>query len=170
MTRRTMTTGKGLLVGAAAGAAGTTALNAVTYLDMVLRGRGSSSTPQDTVEKLSDRTRIPVPGEGETRDNRVTGLGSLMGIAAGCGVGAAIGGLRSTGMLRTPVATGLAAGIGAMVAGNAPMTLLKVTDPRTWSASDWLSDVIPHVAYATVAAAVLGLNDERQGSLHWLRD
>jgi len=55
---------QGLLRGAAAGAAGTTALNAVTYLDMVLRGRGTSSTPEDTVEKLSDKTHLPVPGDG----------------------------------------------------------------------------------------------------------
>jgi hypothetical protein len=40
---------KHILRGVAAGAAGTTALNAVTYLDMVLRGRGASSTPEESV-------------------------------------------------------------------------------------------------------------------------
>ena len=35
----------GLLSGAAAGAAGTTALNVITYLDIALRGRPTSSTP-----------------------------------------------------------------------------------------------------------------------------
>jgi hypothetical protein len=34
-----MSIGRGLLAGAVAGAAGTTALNAVTYLDMAIRGR-----------------------------------------------------------------------------------------------------------------------------------
>lgn len=67
--------------GAAAGAAGATALNAVTYLDMVLRGRPASSTPQQTVEKLSQLTHLPVPGDAETRSNRVSGLGPLTGIA-----------------------------------------------------------------------------------------
>jgi hypothetical protein len=38
------------LLGAAAGAAGTTALNTVTYLDMAVRGRPTSSTPEDIVE------------------------------------------------------------------------------------------------------------------------
>jgi hypothetical protein len=38
------------LKGAMAGAAGTTALNAVTYMDMVVRGRGASSTPEQVVE------------------------------------------------------------------------------------------------------------------------
>ena len=37
--------GTRLLAGIAAGAAGTTALNATTYLDMALRGRPASRTP-----------------------------------------------------------------------------------------------------------------------------
>ena len=47
-----MTAARGILAGAAAGAAGTTALNLIAYLDMTLRGRGASSTPEDTVEKV----------------------------------------------------------------------------------------------------------------------
>src|SRR3954451_10057427 len=75
------------LRGAAAGAAGTTALNAVTYLDMVVRGRGTSSTPEDTVEKLAEKAHREIPGQAETRSNRVQGLGPLMGLVAGVGVG-----------------------------------------------------------------------------------
>ena len=39
-----------ILRGAAAGAAGTTALNVVTYLDMAIRGRPASDTPERSVE------------------------------------------------------------------------------------------------------------------------
>ncbi len=39
---------RNLLAGVAAGAAGTTALNAVTYLDMATRARPAGSTPDDT--------------------------------------------------------------------------------------------------------------------------
>ena len=35
------------------------------------------------------------------------------------------------------------------------MTALGITDPRQWSATDWASDVVPHVAYGDVAANVL---------------
>ena len=42
-----------LAAGTAAGAAGTTALNLVTYLDVAARGRPSSSTPEVTVEKVA---------------------------------------------------------------------------------------------------------------------
>ena len=87
----------GLLRGAAAGAAGTTALNAVTYLDMAVRGRPSSSTPEQTVERLSEVAHVPVPGEGETHDNRVSGLGPLTGLVAGVGTGVALGLARAAG-------------------------------------------------------------------------
>jgi hypothetical protein len=42
-----------------------------------------------------------------------------------------------------------------MLVGNGPMTLLGVTDPRTWSTTDWAADVVPHLAYAAAAAATL---------------
>lgn len=42
-----------LLYGAAAGAAGTTALNVVSYGDMVVRGRPASSTPETIVPHLA---------------------------------------------------------------------------------------------------------------------
>jgi len=94
----------GVLRGAAAGAAGTTALNAVTYLDMVARGRPTSSTPEDTVEKLSDKTGVPIPGDEDTRSNRVAGLGPLTGLVAGVGTGTALGVGRSLGWCPGPVA------------------------------------------------------------------
>ena len=34
------------------------------------------------------------------------------------------------------------------------MTALGVDDPRSWSASSWLSDLVPHLAYGAVAAAI----------------
>ncbi|MEO6502601.1 MAG: hypothetical protein ABIQ09_11890 [Jatrophihabitantaceae bacterium] len=145
----------GLLLGAAAGAAGTTTLNAVTYLDMAIRGRPTSSTPEDSVERLSTRLKAPIPGDGETRENRVAGLGPLLGLAAGVGVGALLWLARSAGWRPGPGAATAAAAAGALVAGNAPMTLLGVTDPRTWSATDWIADAVPHLAYGVVTAAVL---------------
>jgi hypothetical protein len=139
--------------GGAAGAAGTTALNAVTYLDMALRGRPSSSTPEDTVEKLAHSAHLEVPGDDETRSNRLAGLGPLTGIATGVAVGALTGLIVRSSRLATPVLGGVVAGV-AMVGSNGPMTLLGITDPRTWSASSWISDIVPHLAYGVVTAAV----------------
>jgi hypothetical protein len=76
----------GLVSGAAAGAAGTTALNAVTYLDMLARARPSSSTPEETVKKLAESTGTQIPGDKEEQQNRVSALGPLTGLAVGIGV------------------------------------------------------------------------------------
>jgi hypothetical protein len=144
-----------LLTGAAAGAAGTTALNAVTYVDMVLRGRPASSTPERTVEAIADRAGLSVPGDGETGDNRLTGLGALSGIATGVAVGAGFGGLRAFGLRPRPLIGAVLVGLAAMAATDASMARLGVSDPRTWSVPDWLADLIPHLAYGAVVSAAL---------------
>jgi hypothetical protein len=138
--------------GAAAGAAGTTALNAVTYLDMALRGRPASSTPQDTVEKVTAKTHVDVPGDAEKRENRVSAIGALTGLAAGVAVGAGYGLARGLGF-RPPVLAGaLVTAAAAMVGANGPMAALGVSDPREWGTTDWASDVVPHLAYGLVTA------------------
>ena len=81
----------------AAGAAGTTALNAVTYADMAWRGRPSSSAPSELVEKAAERAGASIPGEGDERENRDSGLGALASIVTGVGVGAAYGAVRALG-------------------------------------------------------------------------
>lgn len=144
-----------LLIGAAAGSAGTTALNAVSYLDMVVRGRPSSSTPEDTVEALSRAAHVPIPGEGDTRDNRVAGLGPLTGLVTGVGTGVLLGLARAAGWRPGLSAGTAAATVVALLAGNGPMTALGVTDPRTWPLSSWVTDAVPHLAYGLVTAAVL---------------
>jgi len=141
-----------LMLGAAAGAAGTTALNAVTYLDMAWRARPSSSTPQQMVEKGAEAVGVDIPGEGEERENRLAGLGPLAGIVVGVGVGVAYG-LLDTLRLRPPRTLGTLLAGGAAMAGSAlPMAVTGVTDPRSWDATSWASDVVPHIAYGAVVA------------------
>jgi hypothetical protein len=152
MAKRSSTSTVGwILRGAAAGAAGTTALNVVTYLDMALRGRPASSTPENTVEKLADAVHVGIPGEGGKRASRVEGLGALTGLVAGVGVGGLLGLARASGFRAGTLLTTQV----VLVSTNGPMTVLGVTDPRTWSAVDWISDVVPHLAYAAVATTTL---------------
>ena len=148
---------RGLALGAAAGAAGTTALNTVTYLDMALRARPASSTPEASVEALAKRAGVAIPGTDEQRRNRVSALGPLLGIGSGIAVGVLLGAGRAAGIRPGIVAGTALAGTAALLAGNGPMTVLGVTDPRTWSPTDWVSDVVPHAAYGVVAAALLRL-------------
>jgi hypothetical protein len=157
--KRGISTAGWLLRGAAAGAAGTTALNAVTYLDMITRGRPASSTPETTVEKLAERTGLTIPGDDTTRQNRVEGLGPMTGLGAGVGIGALVGLIRALGFRSQPlVGTGLITA-GVLVSTNGPMTALGVTDPRTWSAVDWISDLVPHLAYAAVVKTTMDAFD-----------
>ena len=146
---------RALLRGAAAGAAGTTALNAVTYLDMAVRARPASSTPQQSVEVMAQKLGHPVPGEGERHENRLAGLGPLNGIAVGVGIGAVAGLLRPVlARLSLPVGATVI-GAAALAAANIPMKRLGVSDPATWSAADWVSDVVPHAAFGLVTHATL---------------
>jgi hypothetical protein len=148
------TTSRRLLQGALAGAAATTALNAVTYLDMAWRGRPSSSTPQDTVLALANDVGVEVPGDDETRPNRLSGLGALMGIGSGIAAGVVVALVRQRARVPTPVLA-IAATVVATTLSNAPMSALDVSHPTQWSAADWLSDLVPHLAYGFVVAAML---------------
>lgn len=140
------------LMGLAAGAAGTTALNAVTYLDMAVRARPSSSTPQQLVANGAESLGVEIPGEGEERENRLAGLGPLAGIATGLGVGLVYG-LLDTVRLRPPRTLGTLLAGGAAMAGSVlPMAATGVSDPKTWDAQAWASDIVPHLAYGAVVA------------------
>jgi hypothetical protein len=146
---------RSLVRGALAGAAGTTALNALTYIDMAARGRPASQTPQQAVDAIAQKSGHPVPGHGEQRENRLAGLGPLGGIATGVGVGVAAGLLRPL-LTRLPSLLSAAmVGGAAMVAANAPIAKLGITDPSTWSPADWASDVVPHVGYGVVTYLAL---------------
>jgi uncharacterized membrane protein len=146
---------RGLLRGAAAGAAGTTALNAVTYLDMVLRGRPASDAPERVVGRLTDRAGVALPGNRTQRRNRLAALGPLSGIGAGVGLGALAGVLRAAGVRLPTAVGGPLLGVAAMLASDVPMAALGVSDPRTWSTVDWVGDVVPHLAYGLATHATL---------------
>jgi hypothetical protein len=145
-----------IVTGAAAGGAGTTALNAVTFLDMALRGRPPSRTPEESVELLARTGGLTIPGDAASRSHRVQGIAALLGLATGAGVGSTLGLVDAAldgAIGRLPIAvSGSVFTIVALLAANGPMTGLRVTDPRRWDASDWASDVVPHVGYGFVAA------------------
>ena len=141
--------------GAAAGAVGTTALNAVTYLDMAVRARPASEIPQQAVEVMASRAGHPIPGTGERKQNRLAGLGSLSGIATGAAIGVLAGLCRPL-LFRLPAPLAAATvGVAAMVAANGSLVRLGLTDPRQWSGPDWLADLVPHLAYGAAGYATL---------------
>lgn len=139
--------------GLVSGAAGVTALNLVTYVDIALRGRPASDTPQRTVEAALDVAGIDVPGDKAQRRQRGNALGALAGIGTGLGIGVAASMARQVGVrLPGPVAA-VVTGAAAMAASDVSATALGVADPRRWSASSWAADVTPHLAYGIATQA-----------------
>ncbi|MEV0824431.1 hypothetical protein ACWDA3_06590 [Nonomuraea rubra] len=138
-----------------AGAAGTSALNIATYLDMAIRARGASSTPQQAVEKLTDLTDVSL-GDGEQAENRKEALGSLLGYATGAAAALCYGLLASGRRPSWPVGVSALTAL-AMTGSNAPLTALGTTDPREWPPSAWISDAVPHLAYGITAYAAYEL-------------
>ncbi|WP_300018846.1 hypothetical protein [Pseudonocardia sp.] len=132
-----------------AGAAGTTALNAATQLDVALRGRAPGDAPQQLVARLADPAGRPVS------DGRAAGLGPLGGTLTGVAVGGVAGLLRAAGVRLPAAVGGPLLGAAAMLASDGPMTLLGLTDPRRWSATDWAADVVPHLVYGVTTHAAL---------------
>lgn len=146
---------RSLARGLVAGAAGTTALNLVGYLDMALRGRPASDVPERVVDAFAAETGRSVPGGGKVRKSRRSALGALAGIGNGLGVGVLASGVRSYGV-RFPAPVGaVVAGAAAMAATDVPIALLGISDPRTWTAIDWLADAAPHLAYGAAVQTVL---------------
>ena len=145
------------LTGAAAGAVGTVALNAVTYADMAINGRPASSVPAEVASGLAEKVGLDLSAEGEdldgeTAQNRQSGLGALMGYVTGLGVGTGYGLIRPhLGGVSRPVA-GVALALAAMAASDVPATALGVTDPTTWPPSSWVMDFGFHLAYGVVTA------------------
>lgn len=158
MTALSRTLARGVIAGAAA----TTALNAVTYLDMTLRGRPASQTPSNVVEKLAGLIGTSIPGDEKQQANRKSGLGALLGLASGTAAGIALSGLRTAGRPRSRTGTLATAWLVAMIAGNGPMTALGVTDPRNWSTKEWAADIVPHLAYALTATTAISALDPQQ--------
>ena len=83
------------------------------------------------------------------------GLGPLTGLAAGIGIGVLAGLARAAGYRSTPPVGALLTSVGALVGTNGPMTVLGITDPRTWSRTDWISDLVPHAAYGAVVTTTM---------------
>ena len=151
---------RNVLIGTAAGAIGTVALNVATYADMAMRGRASSGAPSKMVHILVDKAHLPLSSKGvgandEAAQNRESGLGALLGYVNGLGVGALYGLLCS--QLDEDVSLplmGVLVGATAMAASDVPLVSLKVSNPRTWGVSGWASDAIPHLIYGLVTAGV----------------
>jgi hypothetical protein len=142
------------LFGLMAGAAGTAVLNFITYLDMLIRGRPSSSVPATTAERLADEVGVDLQGDAEATQNRRTAAGALLGYGAGLGIGAVYG-IAEGPLPDLPLPlSGVIVAVAAMAASDLPATATGATDPRRWGRAAWFSDLVPHLGYGLATVAV----------------
>lgn len=141
--------------GVIAGAVGTTALNAVTYLDMAVRGRPASKAPEEIVGAIAGAVGVTSLGEKERGRSRRTALGALSGIGTGLAVGVVASTARAVGFAPPASVGAVATGAAAMAASDVPMAALGVSDPRRWTSAAWVSDIVPHLVFGAAVRAVV---------------
>ncbi len=144
--------GRRLARGAIAGALGTFAINASTYVDMAVRGRPSSDVPEKTIQHYADEFGVDF-GDDSKGNARRSGVAALSGFAVGVAGGIVYGLCAPVlrvfpGSLR---AVGL--GVGVMAATDTSSALAGATNPREWGVSGWLADLVPHLVYGVVTAS-----------------
>jgi uncharacterized membrane protein len=141
--------------GLIAGATGTTVLGALGYLDMAVRGRPASTLPALTVEALGDRLGVSSSVPKKVREPRHAAMGAIGGMGAGLAVGVLASAARRWGFRPGRLVGTVATAAAAMAATDLPAAALGVTDPRTWTPADWVSDAVPHLGYGLAVDAVL---------------
>ncbi len=145
--------GHDVIGGLVAGAAGTCAINAATYADIAMRGRPPSSVPEKTIEHYAQQAGVGFGSDPKAAENRKGGVASLAGFATGVGGGLAFALVRRvTGFVPATLA-GIALGAGVMAFTDTSSARAGATDPSTWSPSDWLADLVPHLIYGVVTAS-----------------
>ncbi len=137
-------------------AVGTIALDVASYVDMAVRGRPASTLPTEVVKKLAAPVgATALLADDEATKNRQSGIGALLGYAEGLAIGTLYGAIRpAIRAVPWPIA-GLALGGLTLVASEGTATKLGATDWATWSAADWISDIIPRSIYGLAVAAVV---------------
>ena len=148
-----------MILGKLAGLAGTASLDAVTYLDMAIRGRPPSELPDKMVRKLAELggfeefAKPPEELDDKTQQQRA-GIAALLGYADGAGSGVLFGLVRPY-ISVVPV---FWAGIGlaglTMLLSEGLAAKLGQTDPSTWPASAWIEDIVPRCVYGWVTCYV----------------
>jgi hypothetical protein len=78
-----------------------------------------------------------------------------MGIGTGISSGIAASALGPIVRRLPPTLAAVLVGGLAMAASDVPMTRMGLTDPTSWSTSDWLSDAVPHLAYGAATVWTL---------------
>jgi hypothetical protein len=129
------------------------ALDATTYLDMLVRGRPPSLMPEASAASLAARLGIDISGDDTASASRRSGLGWLLGHASGLAYGAGFGALGPRLPAGRRTAVGAALGLVVIAGNNTWLVVSGLTDPREWGIVGWLEELVPHVVFGVGTAA-----------------
>ena len=135
----------------AAGAGGVVAMEIASYADMLVRGRPASDQPQQLGDALAENLDF-AQGDTDADKARRSALGSLVGYIDGLTLPALATLLAFR--RRSLSSHALVLTAGAMAGSSALPTALGITDPTKWSRDDWMTDIVPHLAYGITAAII----------------
>lgn len=141
-----------LIKGAVAGLVGTATLELMTNTDIVVRARPPSQIPAEMAGRLANFAGLEL-GNKKQAARRTNAAGAVMGYLTGAMVGTAYGMLAGRMRTRPLWVGGPTVSALAMAGANLPAIAMGITKPTTWTASDWLSDLVPHLAYGFATAA-----------------
>ena len=151
----------GLTAGVIAGAAGATALNAVTYLDQTIQGDAATSSPASGAPAAAASELTGVDA------TRAAGLGPLGGLAIGLGVGAVAGLTRGANATPPPLVAAVVTGVAAMLVGDGVAVATGTAESDWASPAKLLRNLVPHLAYGVVTGAALHrMLDPRTSIIH----
>lgn len=144
----------GITAGLLAGAAGSTALNAVTYLDQAATGDAPTASPAGT--SVTEAARQTTDAAGKQADSaRARALGPLGGLGIGVGVGAVAGAIRGANATPHPVVAAIVTGAAAMAVGDGA-AVASGGARRDWaSPANLARDLVAHLAYGAVTGYAL---------------
>lgn len=137
--------------GLIAGAAGTAALNIVTYADMAFRGRPASRLPSEVAQRLLAKVGAT---SAATSDERADGAGALLGYASGLTYGLVYASFRRARPEWRPGAADVGVLAGISATGETVATILGLTNPRRWGLEGWMMTAVPRLTYALTAITV----------------
>lgn len=144
----------GITAGMLAGAAGATAMNAVSYADQAVQGNASTTSP--TGGSVAETAREAGNSAGAPTDGAKAGaLGPLGGLGIGVGVGAVAGLIRGSNATPPPVTAAIVTGLVAMGIGEGAAVATGAAKSDWASPANLLRDLVPHLAYGAVTAIAL---------------
>jgi hypothetical protein len=159
-----------VVAGLLAGASGMAAIDGVTWLDMLARGRPPNDVPERSVAMLLRKVGIDIVDDRRpATEHRKMALGALAGYGVGLGLGALYGIVAGPRRPRVRAA-GAALGVAALLSTDVPLLLQGLMRPADGGSVNFMAaDLVPHLTYGLATAAAYRVIQAAEVPSRWGR-